>query len=132
MHYAEYNPNRDAFIYAIPLQLMAEVKALKITEKMGAFVNFAAGQNFMRGWKIERSDGAFLQKKGGPILSLEIRLAETAKLSSFYYKCGFEYEENFWLYRYVPRSIPGLYEEVETVRLKTIKEQIFLAIGVTF
>ena len=131
LHYAEYNPNRDAFIYAIPLQLMAEVKALKITEKMSAFVNFAAVQNFMRGWKIERSDGAFLQKKGGPILSLEIRLAQTAKLSSFYYKCGFEYEENFWFSRYVPR-IPGWHEEVETVRLKTIKEQIFLAVGVSF
>lgn len=99
---------------------------------MGAFVNFAAGHEFNRGRKMERSDGSFVQKKGGPILSLEIRLAETAKLSSFYYKCGFEYEENFWLYRYVPRSIPDLYEEVETVSLKTIKEQIFSAVGVSF
>ncbi len=106
VHYGEYNPSRNAFIYAIPLQLMAEVKAFKITEKMGVFVNFAAGHEFNRGRKIERSDGSFIKKKGGPILSLEIRLAETAKLSSFYYKCGLEYEENFWLYRYVPRSIP--------------------------
>lgn len=131
LHYGEYNPNKDAFIYAFPLQIMAEVKALQITEKMGAFVNFAAGKNFMRGWKIQKSDGAFLQKKGGPILSLEARLAQTAKVSSFYYKCGFEYEENFWVNRYVPR-IPNWHEEVETVRVKTIKEQIFLAVGVTF
>lgn len=132
VHYGEDNPNGDALIYAIPLQLMAEVKAFKITEKMGAFVNFAAGHDFIRGWKIERSDGSFIQKKGGPILSLEIRLAETAKLSSFYYKCGFEYEEDFSLNRYVPRSTPGLYGEVEMIRLKTTKEQIFLAVGVTF
>jgi len=102
VHYREYNPDRDALIYVIPLQLIAEVKALKITKKMGAFVNFAAGHELNGGWKIERSDGSFIQKKGGPILSLEIRLAETAKLSSFYYKCGFKYEEHFWLYRYVP------------------------------
>lgn len=132
VHYGEYNPNRDALIYAFPLQLMAEVKAFKITEKTGAFVNFAAGHEFISAWKIERPDGSFIQKKGGPILSLEIRLAETAKQSSFYYKCGFEYEENLLLNRYVPRSIPGMYGVVEMIRLKTTKKQIFLAVGVTF
>ncbi len=133
VHYREYNPGGQPLIYVIPLQVMAEVKAFKIKEKMGVFVNFAAGHELNGGWKIETFDGSFTEKKGGPILSLEIRLAETAKLSSFYYKCGFEHEENIWLHRYVPPPpIPGLNSEVEMIRLKAFKDQIFLAVGVTF
>jgi hypothetical protein len=131
-HYGEYNPNRDALAYVIPVQLMAEVKAFNILEKMGAFVNFAAGHELNGGWRIERSDGSFTQKKGGRILSLEIKMANTAKLSSFYYKCGFEYEENLWTEQYVPQPIGGLNTEVEVIHYKTIKTQIFVAFGVTF
>jgi len=132
VHYREYNPEGDAIVYVVPLQLVAEVKAFKITEKMGAFVNFSTGYELNGGWKIERSDGAFIQKKGGPLLSLEIKMAKTAELSSFYYKFGLEYEENYWTHRYVPDLIRTPYGKVETIRLKTIKNQVFFALGVTF
>jgi hypothetical protein len=132
MHYREYNPASHLNVYVFPLQLVGEVKTFKIREKTAAFINFAAGNTLNGGWKIFDSDGGFIQKKGGPILSLEIKLAKTDKLSSFYYKGGLEYEETRWLHKFVSTVRYGPNAQMEMIRLKSFKEQVFLAVGVTF
>jgi hypothetical protein len=132
LHYREYNPENHVFVCVIPLQVMAEIKTLKITKHMDAFINVAAGYELGGGWKIERSDGSFIHKKGGPVLTLEMKLGKIDKQCSFYYKFGFDYEENIWTNRYVPPPAVGSFGQEETIHTKTIKNQLFLAFGASF
>ena len=114
--YGEYETN-----ISVPVQLFAEIKALRINNDNSVY----AGLGF--GWNLKNLSHEPYTEKTGILVSVELSLNKNLKGKTFFYKAGFEYGEENCNYHHVPRNDWG---KEERLNYKQHRKQLYAIVGI--